>query len=199
MADIMTLDELVCKGMDSILPDPVLWRYYKGLQKREIIAHGEIADDFLEYVVLPYIDMDKDGTHEPITIILSTVGGDLYDGFALIDAIEKAETPTTIRIISMAASMGALIAMAGKNNPNVTTECYPFAVGLIHSGSITIDGATFSAKDTYQFHEAYQQKIREYVLSHSKIDENTYDKMERKEYWMDSDEMLRLGVVDRII
>lgn len=34
------------------------------------------------------MEMDNDGTNEPITIILNTPGGDVYDGFALVDAIE---------------------------------------------------------------------------------------------------------------
>ena len=31
------------------------------------------------------------------------------------------------------------------------------------------------------------------------FDEKLYEKIERKEYWMDADEMKRLGIVDEII
>ena len=101
--------------------------------------------------------------------------------------------------MAMAASMGTLIAMAGKNNPNVKTVCHPFSVGLIHSGSQYMEGTAHAVKDTFNFSQHYEEKIKNYILTHTKIDENLYDKIERKEYWMDADEMLRLGVVDEII
>lgn len=198
MDEFISLDDIINQSAGSI-PDPVLWRYYKCLERREILVHGEICDDFLEMVVLPYIEMDNDGSGKPITIILSTNGGSVYDGFALIDAIEQAKTPTVIKVISIAASMGSYIAMAGKNNPNVTCVCHKFAVGLIHGGYNSLNGSLFQVRDSFNFNESYEEKIREYVLTHSKIDDKMYDAIERKEYWMDSDEMMRLGIVDKII
>lgn len=153
----------------------------------------------LELAVIPFMEMDNDGTGEPIEIILSTVGGNVYDGFNLVDQIEKAKTSVTIHVMAMAASMGLLIAMAGKNNPNVKTVCHPFSVGLLHSGSQCMEGSAHAVKDTFNFSQQYKEKIKEFILSHTKIDEDTYEKVERKEYWMDSDEMLKLGIVDEII
>ena len=184
---------------DSSLPDPVTYQYYKNLKNRKIIINEEIGDNLLETATLPFIEMDNDGTGNPIEIIISTVGGEIYSGFNLVDQIENAKSPVTIHIMSMAASMGFLIAMAGKNNPNVKTVCHPFSVGLLHSGSQYMEGSAHAVKDTFDFSQHYEEKIKNYILTHTKIDENLYEKIERKEYWMDADEMKRLGVVDEII
>ena len=184
---------------DSSLPDPVTYQYYKNLKNRKIIINEEIGDNLLETAILPFIEMDNDGTGNPIEIIISTVGGEIYSGFNLVDQIEKAKSPVTIHIMSMAASMGFLIAMAGKNNPNVKTVCHPFSVGLLHSGSQYMEGSAHAVKDTFDFSQHYEEKIKNYILTHTKIDENLYEKIERKEYWMDADEMKRLGIVDEII
>lgn len=181
------------------LPDYTMYQYYKNLKSRRIIINQVIADDLLELAILPFIEMDNDGSGQPIEIILSTVGGEVYSGFNFIDQIERAKSPVVIHIMSMAASMGFLIAMAGKNNPNVKTVCHPFSVGLLHSGSQYMEGTTHAVKDTFDFSQQYEEKIKQYILSHTKLDEATYDKVERKEYWMDADEMLRLGIVDEII
>ena len=117
----------------------------------------------------------------------------------IVDQIEKAKSPVTIHIMAMAASMGFLIAMAGKNNPNVKTVCHPFSVGLLHSGSQYMEGSAHAVKDTFDFSQHYEEKIKNYILTHTKIDDDLYDKIERKEYWMDADEMKRLGIVDEII
>ncbi len=130
---------------------------------------------------------------------MSTIGGEIYNGFNLVDQIEKAKSPVTIHIMSIAASMGILIAMAGKNNKNVKTVCHPFSVGLLHSGSQYIEGSVHAVRDTFNFSQHYEDKIKKYILSHSKIDDELYEKIERKEYWMDSDEMKRLNIVDEII
>lgn len=184
---------------ENTLPDPIAYQYYKQLQNRKIIINSEINDDLLEGVIIPFMDMDNDGTNNPIEIILSTVGGDIYNGFNLVDQIEKAKSPVTIHVMSMAASMGLLIAMAGKNNPNVKTVCHPFSVGLLHSGSQYMEGSAHAVKDTFNFSQHYEEKIKDYILSHTNIDEDLYEKVERKEYWMDADEMKRLGIVDEII
>ena len=184
---------------DSSLPDPVTYQYYKNLKNRKIIINEEIGDNLLETATLPFIEMDNDGTGSPIEIIISTVGGEIYSGFNLVDQIENAKSPVTIHIMSMAASMGFLIAMAGKNNPNVKTVCHPFSVGLLHSGSQYMEGSAHAVKDTFDFLQHYEEKIKSYILTHTKIDEELNEKIERKEYWMDADEMKRLGIVDEII
>ncbi|HAU87773.1 MAG TPA: hypothetical protein DCW90_20485 [Lachnospiraceae bacterium] len=196
--DILTVPLSDLVG-DSNLPDPIMYQYYKNLKDRKIIINTEIGDDLLECATLPLMEMDNDGSGEPIEIILSSVGGEIYSGFNLVDQIEKLKTPTTIHIMSMAASMGLLIAMAGKNNPNVKTVCHQFSVGLLHSGSKYMEGSAHAVRDTFDFSQHYEEKIKQYILSHTKIDDDLYEKIERKEYWMDADEMMRLGIVDEII
>ena len=195
----LTLEDLLAALQPTGLPDIVLYQYYKNLLNRKIIINEQIGDALMETAILPFIEMDNDGTGKPIEIIISTIGGEIYSGFNLVDQIEKAKSPVTIHIMSMVASMGFLIAMAGKNNPNVKTVCHPFSVGLLHSGSQYMEGSAHAVKDTFDFSQHYEEKIKNYILTHTKIDENLYEKIERKEYWMDADEMKRLGIVDEII
>lgn len=195
---VVSLSDLMSE-FDTTLPDPTLYQYYKNLKERRIIINEEIGDDLLEMAILPFMEMERDDSDEPIEIFISTVGGEIYNGFNLIDQIEKATKKVTIHIMSMAASMGLLIAMAGHNNPNVKTVCHPFSVGLLHSGSQYMQGSTHAVRDLFDFSQHYEEKIQDYIISHTNIDVNLYEKVERKEYWMDADEMKRLGIVDEII
>ena len=195
----ITLEELLESVSSSVLPPVNTWQYYKQLQDRKIIINEEISENIIESVVIPLIDMDNDGTGKPIEIYLNTCGGELYHGFSLVSIIEKCKTPITIHILAIAASMGLLIAMAGHNNPNVKTICHPFSVGLMHSGSRYMEGSSHAVKDTFDFSQSYDDKIKDYILSHTNIDESLYEKIDRKEYWMGADEMKRLGIVDEIV
>lgn len=179
--------------------DPVLCQYFKNLEKRKIILNGEIADDILELVILPLMEMDSDGTGEPIELIVNCTGGMVYNGMALIDVIEKMQTPLTIRIVAVGASMACLLAMAGKNNCNVKTICSKYAVFLLHSGSDCMQGSVNGIKDQFHFSEKYESIIEEYILTHSKISKELYDQKLRHEWWMCADDALNFGIVDEII
>lgn len=195
----ITLEDLLDALQPTGLPDIVMYQYYKNLENRRIIINEQIGDALLETAILPFMEMDNDGSGKPIEIIITTIGGEIYSGFNFVDQIEKAKSPVTIHIMSMAASMGFLIAMAGHNNPNVKTVCHPFSVGLLHSGSQYMEGSAHAVKDMFDFSQHYEDKIKNYILTHSNIDEDLYEKVERKEYWMDADEMKRLGIVQEII
>ena len=181
----------------NTLPSPIDYQYYKCLENNTILINQEISECLVEYAIIPLMNMDADENVKHIDIIINTVGGDIYTGFAMVSVLEKLKTETTIRIIGMAASMGGLIAMA--KNPNLKVVCDKWSVGLIHSGSQYMEGSAHAVKDTFKFSERYEEKIKAYILSHTKISEEMYKEIERQEFWMDADDMLKYGIVDEII
>ncbi len=190
------LDELVAEPT-NITPD--MYQYWKGLKERRIILNEGISSSVIETVILPLREMDNDGTGEPIEIIMFSGGGDMFSGFALVDVIEKLKTPTTIHIMGLAASMACLIAMAHANNPNVKVVCSRFAVGLIHSGEISLGTQSANAaKDFMEFNSRYEEIVKDYIITHTRITEEIYDKIERQEYWMTAQQMLELGIVSEV-
>ena len=184
---------------DGTLPDPCIYQYYKNLLDRRIIINDQIDATLLETVILPLLEMDNDGTGKPIEIILCTVGGSLFDGLTLCNIIDNLKCPTTITVSTYAYSMGSIILMAGYNNPNVKKRCYEFSTALLHAGSSYLEGNSSSVKDQFNFYQKFEDKVKEYTLSHSKITKEEYDKMERYEWYMDSQTMLEKGLIDEII
>ena len=181
----------------NISPDT--YQYFKGLENRRIIVNSDIDYGVIEQILLPLIDMDNDGTGEPIEIYLSSIGGSLFDGMAICAAIDKLKTPTTIIAPTYCFSMGGLILMAGKNNPNVTKKCYPYSTALIHSGSNYLEGDAMNVKDTLDFYERYDEIVKKYILEHTNITEEEYEAKKRFEWYFTANEMLEKGLVDEII
>ena len=192
----ISLDELLANPTEM---SPAIYQYYKNLQNRTIVINEQISSDIVESAMLPLIEMDNDGTGKPITIRLSTVGGSLFDGITLCDIIDSLKTATTIIVQTYAYSMGGIILMAGYNNPNVKKVCYKHSTALLHAGSTYLEGNSSSVKDQFKFNEKFEQKLKDYTLSHSNITEEEYDAMERYEWYMDSDTMLEKGLVDDIL
>ena len=186
-------------GLDNSLPDPVTYQYYKNLKDRKIIINDQIDASIVEMVMIPLLEMDNDGTGRPIEIILNTVGGSLFDGATLCNIIDNLKSPTTITVMTYAYSMGSIILMSGFNNPNVKKRCHTFSTALLHAGSSYLEGNSTSVKDQFNFYQKFEDIIKDYTLSHSKITPEEYEKMERYEWYMTSDIMLEKGLVDEII
>jgi len=195
----LTLEDIAIALKPTGLPDIIMYQYYKNLEKRTIIINEQITSNIVESVMLPLLEMDNDGTGEPINIILNTLGGSLFDGATLCNIIDNLKTPTTITVFTYAYSMGSILLMAGYNNPNVKKRCYKHSTALLHAGSSYLEGDSMSVKDQFNFYQKFEDVIKEYTLSHSKITPEEYDKMERYEWYMTSDTMLEKGLVDEII
>ena len=198
--EYLTIEEIAAsvQKMGSF-PDQVRYQYYKNLLNRRLLINDSIDSTLLETVTLPLLEMDSDGSGQPIEILLNTNGGSIYDGLSLCNVIDGLKTPTTITVITYAFSMGGLILMAGFNNPQVRKRCYPYSVGLIHAGNVNLGGNSNSVKDFFDFHTQMEKKIKNYVLTHSRIGEKLYHDMERFEFYMTAEDLLKYGLVDEII
>ncbi len=145
------------------------------------------------------MDFEKDDSDDPITLIMATVGGSVSDGFVLCNIIDNYKKPLNIIILGYAASMGTIILAAGAHNPNVTRKCYPFTYALLHAGSTAFSGEALSVQDTLEFNKRIDEKVKQFIISHTKISEDEYTQYERKQWFLDADDMLKYGFVDEII
>ena len=173
---------------------------YENLLKNRIILINDVISDLtIEKVIMPLLQMDNDGTGKKITIYINTNGGSVHDGLVLCDVIERLKTPTDVIVLGYAYSMGSIILMSGKTNPNVTRYCYPFSTALIHGGSAYVSGTSSQVKDYFKFNEKFEKRIADFIVSHTYLSEDDYIAIERYEAYMDSTEMLEKGLVDKIL
>lgn len=181
--------------------NPINFHYYKALNRRKIIINEEVSEDIIEKVVYPLLDMNEDGSNEEITLYVTSNGGNVYAGMLLADIINEIKTPLKIVGMGYCMSMGLLILMSGKNNPNVSRICYPSTVGLLHAGSIMLGCQDANqAKDFMDFNTRYEADVlRKHIINNTNISEKELKKISRKEKYLNANEMLELGVIDKII
>lgn len=143
--------------------------------------------------------MLEDGSNKPIEIMLNTSGGSVIEALSICDIIDQAKSKIMITVTTYAYSMGAIILMAGFNNPNVKKRCYPSSLAMIHDGHIGFSGKVSTIRETFNFNERLEERIRDYILSHSRIDQKLYDRIRDKEFYMFAEDMPKYGLVDEII
>ena len=170
------------------------------LQNRIIIFDTEVDVDLIRNISawilqwnLEDINLQK-RDRQPITLIIHSVGGDMYTAGNVMDVIKTSETP--IRAISL-----GLVASAAYYIYLCAPERYAFAnsIFLQHDGGVDLSNSNNKAKDTMRFFDSMNERIKQHVIENTNITEELYDENNDREWWMYADKAKELGIVHKII
>lgn len=174
--------------------------YYKDVVNRKFFLNSEVSQDSVADMCRHILQINSDDKEipaeerKPILIYVSTIGGYVDPGFQLIDVIANSITPVYTINLGGAYSMGFYIMLAGHKRYSL-----PNGKFMMHSGSTQIQGNSASVQDAIKFQERVDERIKEFVISRSKITPELYDKKFREEWSLFADEAQELGVVDYLI
>lgn len=201
--DVITLE--LEKTMDDLanikLPDPYLLDHYQRLSNREIYWNNDIDDIFVDLYqqILTWNKEDKGIPYDerkPIKLFINSNGGCVNSVFTIIDLIKLSKTPVMTIGLGKCLSSGGLLLMAGhKGMRYVLPSCQI----LIHDGSTGAMGNLSKVMDNLEFTKEQEAKIKEYILSSTKISEELYTANYRRDWWLFADEGIELGIADKII
>ena len=171
------------------------------LNERRLYLNSEVDEQCigdLAYHILRYNRIDKGlSVEERKTIILyiNSPGGSVSDGYGLIDAIITSKTPVYTVNQGMCMSMGFLIAIAGHKR-----FAMPHSEYLMHEGYTGVIDNMSKAKDRIDFEAGeLEAATRKFVLEHTNITEELYEKKYRCEFYFLPDTAKELGVADAIV
>ena len=195
----MDLEELF-NALQTYGFDPAMYQYFNQLiNHRTIIFNCDVQEDIIEKVYLPLRDFEQDDSMEPVTIIMNSSGGSVSDGFFLAHYISQYSKPLDIIVPGYACSMAAVILAGGGKNENVIRSCFPCSYALIHDGYVALAAQeTKTANDIMAFNDNVDKQIREFFITNTNITEEQYESKSRHQWFLNSQEMLNLGLIDRI-
>ena len=181
--------------------DAATYQYFHQLfDNRTVLFNDDVQEDVVEKVFLPLRDFEKDSSTEPVTLVLNSSGGSVSDGFFLAHYLTHYSKPLNIIITGYAASMAAVILAGGGKNENIIRSCFPCTYGLIHDGYVALAASeTKTANDIMAFNDSMDKQIRQFFIDNTNITEEMYDSKSRHQWFLSAQEMLDLGLVDRII
>ena len=139
----------------------------------------------------------KEGEPCSIEIIFNSGGGSVIAGMALFDFIQelrgKDHHITTVAM-GMAASMAGILLQAGDERV-MGKQAYV----LIHEAQFGVGGSMGQVEDEVEFVKKIQKRIVKIFAERSKLTAAQINrKWKRKNWWLDSDECLKLGIVDEV-
>lgn len=174
--------------------------YLRDLKQRKLFISTNICQETVDDAIRHIMQINREDMgvaredRKPIILYVTSNGGDVDAGFALIDVILSSETPVYVINQGYQYSMGFLIGLAGHKRFTM-----PHAKFLMHDGSQFIYNSGAKAQDQMEFNKRMEERIKQYVLSRTEITSEMYDSQMRKEWYMFADEAKKLGVTDYII
>lgn len=133
----------------------------------------------------------------PIDVIFKSPGGDVIQGMALYDFIQELRARghyITTLALGWAASMAGILLQAGDKRV-IGREAYV----LIHEISSGAIGKIGEMEDELKFLKKIQARILDIFAKRAKVSRGYFAKnWRRKDWWLDSDECLKIGFVDEV-
>lgn len=155
----------------------------------EIIMDINTFDDELEENLQNY-------HREPIKLVVNSFGGSVYDGFALIAAIEHSKTPIHGYCYGSAMSMGFIIYIATH-----VRFAHKTSTLMYHEISDYFWGNITETKQNLKECERIQKVYDDYILSRTKIPvQKMNEYKDRKEDWyISAQEGLKYKIIHKIL
>lgn len=183
----------------SPLPSPSEVLYWELKEKRAYWIDYEIDEDYLLLILakeLIRLNLEEANIAEPEPIILfiHSYGGDLDQSQFFCDLVETSHIPVITVAAGVAMSAGLLIFLSGKKR-----YAFKHSQLLIHQGSAAFSGTAEEIKSAQESYERKLDKMERYILSHTSIDKKLFDKKKLKDWYVSGEELLSLGIADKII
>lgn len=181
------------------LPNPSLATYWRNEDERIFWIEDEITSDLFEFSkqIVRFNKEDKGVSVEdrkPIKFFIDSPGGDLDATLAFIGLIGISKTPIWTINAGSAYSGAGLILMSGHKR-----FALPNSQALIHTGSGSLGGTYDQTTEQMKNYKQLIEKMKNFILSHTNIDQKLFNKNKSKDWYITTDEQLSLGIVDKIV
>lgn len=135
-------------------------------------------------------------TRKPINIILNSMGGVMYDGFAIIGAIETSQTPVHITCMGSAMSMALAILVSGHHRIGHSLSSYMYHECLDNNSYEKISVIKENLDEGDRLMEMYDN----YILSRTKLTRRKLNKVKKSksDWYFGAEEALEYGLINEI-
>lgn len=186
--------------VDSCLPDPYLYEYYDGIKNRTLYLEDDIGPEvilLMSKMILAWNREDKDlpvEERKPIKVMIYSYGGEVDATLHFIDLCLASKTPIYTYNMGVAMSGGFYILLAGSKR-----FAFKNSQSLCHQGSGSFTGEAENIKSHTTQYNKILNKLYDYVLERTTIPKDVFNKKKKTEWFINGDEQIKLGIVDKLI
>jgi ATP-dependent Clp protease protease subunit len=170
---------------------------YSRLLKDRIIFLGEqVHDDMANIIIAQMLFLESEDPGKDINLYINSPGGSVTAGLAIYDTIQYIKPDVATICMGQATSMGALLLAAGTKGKRYAL---PHSRVMIHQPLGGVQGQAtdigIQAKEILKIKELVHRILADHTgQPFKKIQEDT-----ERDYFMDSQEALEYGLIDKVI
>lgn len=169
--------------------------YKKLLEGRIIFINGEINDEMASEVVAKLLYLDSQ-SNEDITIYINSPGGSVTSGLMIYDTIKYVKSDVSTIGIGLSASMASILLMSGtKGKRKILTH----GRVMLHELSTATDGKISDILVYTNEIQRNHKTLSNIIIENSSLSKEQVEIELKKDFWLNSNEALRLGIVDKIV
>ena len=169
--------------------------YSKLLNNRIIFINGEIDDNLSSLVVSELLYLDS-LNNEDIYLYINSPGGNVNSGLAIYDTINYLKSDVCTVALGLCASMGAIILAAGTKGKRLSL---PNTEIMIHQVLGGTEGKASDIKIQAERILKIKKKLNNILASLTNNSINKINKDTLQDYYMNPNEALSYGIIDKII
>jgi ATP-dependent Clp protease protease subunit len=166
------------------------------------VLSGEISEESAQKIIQHINDINEDdfGKEErlPIQLKINSIGGSMYDGFAIIGAIESSETPVYTYGYGAIMSMALPILVSG-----VKRFAHPLTTFMYHECLDTFGHyeKVSILKENLDETERVMEMYDDHILSKTSFTKKQLDKVKKGKFdwYFDINDALKYKVIDQVI
>jgi ATP-dependent Clp protease protease subunit len=184
------------KRDDLLMLNKRLEKYF--FEKRSVYLWGVVDDKSAREIVSKLLLLDADKPGEEIKFYINSPGGVVTSGMVMYDTMKMIKSPVSTICMGLAASMGSILLSGGVKGKRFI---YPHGEVMIHQPSI--GGHIQGVSTDLEIQAKQTRKVKE--IGATILAENCGKTMEQimkdfdRDYWMDADEAIKYGIVDKLI
>ena len=169
--------------------------YSKLLKERIVFLSGEITDEVANLIVSELLYLNSLGTDD-IYLYINSPGGSVTAGMAIYDTMNFIKADVVTICVGMCASMGAFLLSSGCKGKRMSLKNGEV---MIHQ---PLGGVKGQASDI-QIHAdriiKMKKKLNSILASNTSKDMKVIERDTERDNYMDANEALEYGIIDKII
>ena len=165
-----------------------------------IITLGDIECETINEIIQDIYEINEEDakkqTVEPIKLIINSFGGEVFSGLALIDVIDKSQTPIHTICHGTAMSMALIVYAAGH-----VKYASKYSTFMYHEAAYEIEGKVAFHKQELKETERIDKICDAYLISKTKLTDKILKphRDRQAEWYFDVKVAQRYGLVDEIL
>ncbi len=162
------------------------------------LGEGQKATKY-EHIIPLLVSIEESPEIDGLLMVLNTMGGDVEAGLAIAEMVASMKKPTVSLVLGGGHSIGVPLAVSASRSFIV-----PSATMTIHP--VRVSGTVIGTPQTYYYFENMQDRIINFIVSHSNVSEDHFREMLMRTdqiatdtgTLIDGEEAVKCGLIDSV-